>query len=733
MRNKRLLLAGMALVGCASAAWRWGGDLPIGGSPGTQHATSAYPKRHAASHSTQRFNAAAGTPVTDFGFDPYLRFNPIASCGTGCSYGYDFEQVKVADLTGDGRDDLVAVPSDNQVWVITQLADGSLDTAHPIVFTYAKINYQHPPDLMIGDVNEDGILDAVTATIDDTADHVEGGINVITSKGGNGLKFIYIPPPFAAGQRWEFGSLLDVNLDGHLDLVAHAWGNSGGGVWRMTFAGDGRGGFAPAVSTGVLGPWAPMGSADFNDDGLMDFAYALDSIDQTAFGLVYNNRTSGFGDAVPLGLGLDVGAAHAYGDVNHDGRTDIVAAPNVLLQGVDGKFKFAYQFPMGTPYPKPMLAVDLDGDGLTDLMSSQFDGFGSFAHLETYLQRDGVLELMAEPGPYLADNVTQNAGLWGVGDLNSDGCTDVAMASPSGILVFYSHDCMHTPAAMNDFDGDRKSDLLWRNAASTGTAVWKSASSAMLQYLPSVASAWSIAGSGDFDNDGKADILWRNRITGANAYWRAGAAHRSVALSGVAGTDWSIVGIGDFDGNGKSDILWHQASSGSNRLWIDGHSASMRALAAVPGVDWSVEGVADFDGDRKADLLWHNRHTGASVIWSGGDSTRRRALTTITDPAWTIMGVADFDGDGKADLFWRNVSTGMNAIWNSANSASSRAVTAVTNQTWSVQTVGDYNADGKADLFWRNSATGANVVWLSASAGWQLPVAPVKDMQWVAR
>ena len=49
-----------------------------------------------------------------------------------------------------------------------------------------------------------------------------------------------------------------------------------------------------------------------------------------------------------------------------------------------------------------------------------------------------------------------------------------------------------------------------------------------------VSTDWVIAGSGDFDGDGRSDILWRN-ISGAVGYWAMnGAAILSMPILGSA-------------------------------------------------------------------------------------------------------------------------------------------------------------------------------------------------------
>src|SRR2546425_13075905 len=68
-----------------------------------------------------------------------------------------------------------------------------------------------------------------------------------------------------------------------------------------------------------------------------------------------------------------------------------------------------------------------------------------------------------------------------------------------------------------DFDGDCKSDVLWRNSATGEDYLWlmNGRTIATGGYLRTVGDpAWQIVGTGDFDGDGKADILWRNTVTG---------------------------------------------------------------------------------------------------------------------------------------------------------------------------------------------------------------------------
>ena len=75
-------------------------------------------------------------------------------------------------------------------------------------------------------------------------------------------------------------------------------------------------------------------------------------------------------------------------------------------------------------------------------------------------------------------------------------------------------------AGIGDFNGDGKDDLLWRNTVTGENYVFPMVGTQILGgegYLPSVSNvAWEIVQVGDFNGDGKSDILWRNAETGEN-------------------------------------------------------------------------------------------------------------------------------------------------------------------------------------------------------------------------
>ena len=93
----------------------------------------------------------------------------------------------------------------------------------------------------------------------------------------------------------------------------------------------------------------------------------------------------------------------------------------------------------------------------------------------------------------------------------------------------------------SDFNGDGKADVLWQNTSGS-RALWlmNGTTSAAACFLPSVATSWSIVGSGDFNGDGQMDILWQNS-SGARAIWlMTGTTYSSSVYFGTAATSWNI-------------------------------------------------------------------------------------------------------------------------------------------------------------------------------------------------
>jgi uncharacterized protein len=285
-----------------------------------------------------------------------------------------------------------------------------------------------------------------------------------------------------------------------------------------------------------------------------------------------------------------------------------------------------------------------------------------------------------------------------------------------------------TPATRNDFNGDKKADILWRSDVG-GVAVWQmdgaTVSSANFTSTPNLDTTWKAAGTGDFNGDGKSDILWRNSTTGNVAVWTMNS--NTVTSSILTSTptldnSWKTAGTGDFNGDGKSDILWRN-TNGNVAIWtMNGSTITASNLTSTPSLDnsWKTAGTGDFNGDGKSDILWRN-DDGSVALWQMNGSTITSSNLTSTpslDNTWKAAGTGDFNGDGKTDVLWRNTTNNAAVVWqmDGANVVTSTATsTSGLDSSYQVADIADFSGDGKADILWSKNtgATTANAtqVW----------------------
>jgi hypothetical protein len=87
--------------------------------------------------------------------------------------------------------------------------------------------------------------------------------------------------------------------------------------------------------------------------------------------------------------------------------------------------------------------------------------------------------------------------------------------------------------------------------------------------LGQVATSWNVVDAhGDYNGDGKSDILWRNADGSTSIWMMNGTAVQSYGAAVQMATTWNVVDAhSDYNGDGKSDILWRN-SDGSTSLWL---------------------------------------------------------------------------------------------------------------------------------------------------------------------
>jgi hypothetical protein len=255
-------------------------------------------------------------------------------------------------------------------------------------------------------------------------------------------------------------------------------------------------------------------------------------------------------------------------------------------------------------------------------------------------------------------------------------------------------------AAVGDFNGDGKLDLLWRSASSGEIVVWyldglKQLGEGVIAQTTAPGPEWQILGAADTDADGRSELFCRSRA-GLVCVWYVAAQNGRKAWVQVQpsiDTRWYAVAVGDFQGDGSADVVWQDRVTGNVAVKLTrGLRTTKTVVTTPPGPPdplWQLVGIDDMDGDRNRDLLWQKWSSGTVLIWfmSGFE---RHAETRLDPPSppgrWRVAGSGDFDGDGRAEIVWSNVDTGTIRIvpsgggshveWRLSDSISSRRAVA---------------------------------------------------------
>jgi FG-GAP-like repeat len=217
---------------------------------------------------------------------------------------------------------------------------------------------------------------------------------------------------------------------------------------------------------------------------------------------------------------------------------------------------------------------------------------------------------------------------------------------------------------IGDFNGDRKADIFWTNPTLVGTGIWIMDGTTLVQAqeLPGV-SFPAINGSGlaqpyigDFNGDNRSDILWRTEDNGGgNVIWLmdnvqivAVSNSFDASLPQVA-AQWQP-SIADFNGDGRSDIFWTNRLTDERAIWtMSGLGYDQAAFLPPVPLDWQYD-VGDFNGDGKADFFWQNQVTGERAFWLMDGINLLEAQASVRRPASLRFDVVELDGDVRSEL-----------------------------------------------------------------------------------
>jgi hypothetical protein len=462
------------------------------------------------------------------------------------------------------------------------------------------------------DFNHDGLLDVVTSD----------GNNTVSVLLGNGDGTFQPSVKYAVPQPKNL-AVADFNGDGKLDLA----------IWSsfsmVVMLGNGDGTFKPPIAANAQGGAPVVG--DFNGDGKPDLA-----ITGTPAYILLGKGDGTFQPLVISGNPLFAGFGVAAGDLNGDGKLDVIAGSNdgifVMLGDGKGNLSAAVDIGFGTN-PTQVALADLNGDKkldavVLDSLNSNFwvllgNGDGTFQAATRYPM--GTAQALA-------------TSLL-VADLNGDGNLDVAVTGQTS-LPNAAFQFLNAPGTILIFSGN-------------GDGTFQPA----VQYNPSGQVDWALA-AGDFNGDGLTDLAFvsnrQSTPTQVGLMFGTPSGTFQSPASYAVGPIPGMPVLADLNGDGVLDMVVANAGFNGNLSVLigNGDGTFQPAVTYQTAFGALTVVVADFNGDGKPDIAVGNGTASNILVFPGnGDGTFQAPVASFSVIGGaTFMAAGDFNKDGKLDL-----------------------------------------------------------------------------------
>jgi hypothetical protein len=269
--------------------------------------------------------------------------------------GTSSSAIVTGDYNGDSILDLaLANVISNNVSIL--LGNGTGGFGIPTNFSVAT----GPISICTADFNGDNKLDLVTAN------NSSNNISIIL---GNGMGSFGSATNFTVGSQPTSIIEKDFDNNGTVDIAVS--NNNGVSI----LMGNGLGGFSSPSNfiANVSSPPDNVLSADFNGDSFLDLVTANGAANNIS--ILLGNGTGGFSAATSFTVasGTSTPSEICVADFNGDGKTDVATSNyslfnvSVLLGTGTGNFSAPTTYPVGNPNPRGLTSADFDGDGNADI------------------------------------------------------------------------------------------------------------------------------------------------------------------------------------------------------------------------------------------------------------------------------------------------------------------------------------------------------------------------------
>lgn len=330
---------------------------------------------------------------------------------------------------------------------------------------------------------------------------------------------------------------------------------------------------------------------DFDGDGKEDITMV--NFSSTYFSVFRNNSSNGtFSLESKKNFSVDPDCTHmTSGDLDGDGKPEVLVSNDMnsilIFRNNSTKGTVSFAPRMNITVNAGVVAVkDLDGDGRQDIIVADLDSI----YLVRNTSTPGSLSFES-PVSYPAGPNTQ--GIF-IGDLNGDDKPDITVANSGGGSI---------PSSISIF----------KNNSVAGES-FSSSSLTKKSYTTGANKQTYALVMGDVDGDGKMDIAYAN--AGDNTVFilrNTGMADSiSFVASGVfaAGNYARTICLHDMDGDGRPDMLVGAFYTGAISVFKNKSTAG--TISFSPKFDYSVNDeltsicITDIDGDGKPDIAGSN-------------------------------------------------------------------------------------------------------------------------------